>query len=213
MSRGEKSENRKEGFVMKNRGSLLLLATLCATTICLLACPPGDHSPPECQVEGLEKIPAHAWLLKQSGSVKDEALKVCRMADSFPAADEDYFHDMDRGEALTVDEVKGRNNWIVWTGGNDRFWDWLSQYTFGNFDLLKLLSSHPDLKFERANRWYWFGLVNEPGFAQWQAPEGCDYQTENCGDPDKYGLWLDNRLIAPDAMSTRTVPPPWQAWK
>ena len=25
--------------------------------------------------------------------------------------------------ALTPDEVKGRNMWIVWTGGNDRFWD------------------------------------------------------------------------------------------
>ena len=46
-----------------------------------------------------------------------------RDAASFPAAGEDYFHDMDGGVALTPDEIKGRNIWLVWTGGNDRFWD------------------------------------------------------------------------------------------
>ena len=30
---------------------------------------------------------------------------------------------MDGGVALTPDEIKGRNMWLVWTGGNDRFWD------------------------------------------------------------------------------------------
>ena len=57
------------------------------------------------------------------GTVKDEAMPVGRMAESFPAADENYFKDMDGGVELTANEVKGRNNWIVWTGGNDRFWD------------------------------------------------------------------------------------------
>ena len=33
---------------------------------------------------------------------------------------------MDGGTALTPDEVQGRNMWIVWTGGNDRFWDELT---------------------------------------------------------------------------------------
>ena len=47
----------------------------------------------------------------------DEAMRAGRSAASFPAADEDYFHDMDGGVALTPDEVKGRNTWIVWTGG------------------------------------------------------------------------------------------------
>ena len=56
---------------------------------------------------------------------------------SLPAADEDYFHDMDGGVALTADEVKGRNMWLVWTGGNDRFWDVMTASTFGAFDLLK----------------------------------------------------------------------------
>ena len=33
--------------------------------------------------------------------------------------------------------------WIVWTGGNDRFWDLMTNTTFGAFDLLKTISSHP----------------------------------------------------------------------
>ena len=57
----------------------------------------------------------------QSGEVPDEARAAGRTAASFPHADEDYFHDMDGGIALTADEIKGRNMWLVWTGGNDRF--------------------------------------------------------------------------------------------
>ncbi|HEX6769909.1 MAG TPA: hypothetical protein VF208_11205, partial [Candidatus Binatia bacterium] len=68
------------------------------------------------------------------GTVKDEALTVGRSAESFPAADEDYFKQMDGGVELTVNEVKGRNNWIVWTGGNDRFWDHLVNKSFGVVD-------------------------------------------------------------------------------
>ena len=44
-----------------------------------------------------------------------------------PAADEDYFRDMDGGMGLSREEVMGRNMWIVWTGGNDRFWDAISR--------------------------------------------------------------------------------------
>src|SRR5262249_48359343 len=66
-----------------------------------------------------------------------------RTAASFPAADEDYFHDMDGGVALTAAEVAGRNTWIVWTGGNDRFWDRIGETSLGALDFLKTLSSHP----------------------------------------------------------------------
>ena len=42
--------------------------------------------------------------------------------------------------------MKGRNTWIVWSGGNDRFWNDLSKRSFGTLDFLKTLSSHPNLK-------------------------------------------------------------------
>jgi hypothetical protein len=114
--------------------------------------------------------------------VVDEARKAGRPAQSFPAADEDYFHAMDGGIALTPDEVKGRNMWLVWTGGDDRLWDKLTDPTFGAFDLLKILSSSPGLKYSRDNRWNYLGLANEPCFTKASAP-----------NPQRYGLWLDMR--------------------
>ena len=83
------------------------------------------------------------------GQVLDEARAAGRDAASFPAADEDYFHDMDGGVALTPDEIKGRNMWLVWTGGNDRFWDGMTASTFGAFDLLKIVAYDPTKKADR----------------------------------------------------------------
>ncbi|HEX7232814.1 MAG TPA: hypothetical protein VF452_20675 [Candidatus Binatia bacterium] len=117
------------------------------------------------------------------GSVKDEALTVGRKADSFPAADENYFKDMDGGVELTANEIKGRNNWIVWTGGNDRFWDDLVNRSFGAVDFLKIISSHPKINhLSRDTRWKYLGLVNEPCFEKPQAARS-----------DRFGLWLDTR--------------------
>jgi hypothetical protein len=122
------------------------------------------------------------------GTVLDEARTAGRPAASFPAADEDYFADMDGGVTKTMSEpershvVKGRNAWVVWTGGNDRFWDKIGASSYGALDLLKTLSSHPSLKFSRDNRWSYLGLVNEPCFEKPTAP-----------DPERFGLWLDKR--------------------
>lgn len=143
-----------------------------------------------------------AGCLKSSaapGTVQDEAMQVGRTAGSFPAADEDFFHDMDGGMALTPDEVKGRNMWIVWTGGNDRLWDVMTSSSFGAMDLLKTISSYDpehdptvgveekarlknSYKFTRDNRWNYLGLVNEPCFEKATGP-----------DPQRFGLWLDKR--------------------
>ena len=128
---------------------------------------------------------AAALLLGDSNAgaqLLDEARQAGRVASSLPAADEDYFRAMDGGIALTPDEVKGRDMWIVWTGGDDRLWDKLTNLTFGSFDLLKILSSYPGLKFGRDNRWSYLGLVNEPCFTKATGP-----------DPKHYGLWLDQR--------------------
>jgi hypothetical protein len=126
------------------------------------------------------------WFLRRSGPqpghVLDEAMAAGRDASTFPAADEDYFHDMDGGAALTPDEIKGRNTWIVWTAGNDRMWDKLSVTSVGALDFLKVLSSNPNLSFSRDNRWEHFGLVNDPCFVKATGP-----------DPSRFGLWFDKR--------------------
>lgn len=119
--------------------------------------------------------------LSQSGKVQDEAMAAGRSADSLPGADDDYLHDMDGGITLTSDEIKGRNNWVVWTGGNDRFWDLISVKSVGTLDFLKTLSSRPGLPASRDNRWDYLGLINEPCYEKATAP-----------DPE-YGLWLDKR--------------------
>ena len=132
------------------------------------------------------------------GQVLDEALRAGRDPASFHAADEDYFHDMDGGGALSADEIKGRNNWLIWTGGNDHLWDTLTAASFGALDFLKTLSSHPKLKFSRDNRWNYLGLVNEPCFEKATGP-----------DPNRYGLWLDKRSAAcpPDPFENDTKYP------
>jgi hypothetical protein len=128
----------------------------------------------------------------ESGKVQDEALRAGRSAASLPAADENYFHDMDGGSPLTADEIKGRDTWIVWTGGNDRFWDRISNTSLGALDFLKTLSSYHGAqykgpKYGRHNRWEYLGLVNEPCFEEATGP-----------DPQRYGLWLDKRRTGPD---------------
>ncbi|MBX3669955.1 MAG: hypothetical protein KF778_16260 [Rhodocyclaceae bacterium] len=154
-----------------------------------------------------------------AGNVLDEAKCAGRSAESFPAADEDYFADMDYGfsknpqavanelaaylpgitPAQAVDAVvKGRNNWIVWTGGNDRLWDTLSVDSVGLMDFLKIVSSHPALGYSRDNRWRYMGVVNEPCFDKGSGPRA-----------DRYGLWLDvrNKDCAPDPFENETKYP------
>lgn len=144
------------------------------------------------------------------GTVEDEAKQAGRTAESLPSSDEDYFRDMDHGitkdaaaVAAMLDPflpgispadaqkavVRGRNTWIVWTAGNDRFWDRLSRDSFGALDMLKTISTHPSLKQKRENRWQWLGLVNEPCFEATTGPR-----------EDRFGLWLDVRKpdCAPD---------------
>ena len=134
----------------------------------------------------------------EPGHVEDEATRANRSPDSFPAADEDYFHDMDSAIQLTSDEVKGRNMWILWSGGDDKMWDALSTTSLGTLDFLKTLSSRPGLKAARSNRWNYLGLVNEPCYKQPTGP-----------DPSRFGLWLDMRdpACGPEPFENETKYP------
>lgn len=126
-------------------------------------------------VAGCSKAP-------KAGEVLDEAKLAGRDGSSFVHAPEDYFHDMDGAVTLTPQEITGRNMWLVWSGGNDRLWNLMTEYTFGAFDLLKIISSHPSQGYSRTNRWTYLGLVNEPCFEPAPGP-----------DKNRRGLWLDVR--------------------
>ena len=89
-------------------------------------------------------------------------MKAGLTAKDLPGSDDDYLRAMDRGldeEAvhkalpfLSKEEAwksynRGRNNWVVWTAGNDTLWDYLANNAFGAFDLLKIVSSHPGIRY------------------------------------------------------------------
>ena len=139
----------------------------------------------------------------EPGTVLDEAKQAGLEAADLPGSAEDYMADMDYGitkdpeavraaldrwvPGISAEEavervVRGRNNWNVWTAGNDPLWDQLSVATFGGLDLLKTISNHPNLDFSRDSRWEYLGVVNEPCFEKGEGPR-----------EDRFGLWLDVR--------------------
>jgi hypothetical protein len=134
----------------------------------------------------------------RAGHVLDEAQAAGRTAESFPHSKANYFAAMDNGMALSDAEVQGRDMWIVWTGGNDRFWDVMTAKTFGAFDLLKIISSYPGQTYHRDNRWAYLGLLNEPCFTEAKA-----------ADPARFGLYLDVRQpnCAPDPFADEAAYP------
>jgi hypothetical protein len=142
------------------------------------------------------------------GTIPDEAKAAGRTRQTLAASAAPFFASMDKGllakpgdgtaypkeilevagltratpEQVRQSAVRGQNTWIVWTGGDDRFWDFAARNTAGAFDLLKTVSSHPSMAYGRHNRWSWLGLVNEPCFTAAKGP-----------DEKRFGLWLDRR--------------------
>ena len=99
-----------------------------------------------------------------------------RKPGDFPELAPDVFKPMDGGIALTDDEIKGRNTWNLWCGGNEQFWDRVAREALGLFDLLKTIDSR-----KRDARFKELGLINQPGFKQ-------------AAKPDQYGLWIDEAV-------------------
>ena len=113
-----------------------------------------------------------SWFSKNEVK-EDDAKLLGKTADDFPSLSVDVFHKMDNGAQLSDAEIRGRNDWILWTGGSQVFLERLSRESYGLSDTLKLIDSR-----DRPRRFDDFGLVNEPG-----------YKTP--AKPDKYGVWID----------------------
>jgi len=94
----------------------------------------------------------------------------------FPELADDVFQPMDGGLALAPDEIKGRNTWNLWCGGDEQFWERMSRESYGLIDLLKTIDSR-----QRAERFKEMGLINQPGYRQ-------------ASQPDEYGLWIDEAV-------------------
>ena len=158
-----------------------------------------------------------------SGAVQDEAMLAGVKAEQLKGSTEPYFADMDYGYLraqrpelkLTDEEEAGRNTWIVWTFGNDRFWDYMANHTFGAFDLLKVLSSPPSFGYctddasprheinynspsnamdyaacKLAGK-YWVTISRDNRWSWYGLVNEPCFVKPNA--PDEYGLWLDKR--------------------
>src|SRR4051812_17532118 len=79
----------------------------------------------------------------------------------FKEVDHDPFPGMStQGKPVewTPEELQGRIVWNLWTGDNGGFWDWLSTHGFGTADLVKVVASPRDHRFDK------YGLFNQPGY-------------------------------------------------
>lgn len=121
-------------------------------------------------------------IVHKATAVQDAAKLAGKTTADFPQTATRMLDKMDGGIELTEGERMGRNTWILWTAGNDAFWDHMANNSFGILDLLKTLSSDRDTRFA------YTGLINEPGFRK-------------ATQPDKWGLLLDERVEpAPDDL-------------
>ena len=105
--------------------------------------------------------------------VPDEAMAAGRSVKDFSETDTRVFDAMDGGISLSVQENRGRNTWLLWTAGNQRFWDVMARQGAGTGDLLKAIDSR-----RRGSRFHEGGLINQPDFRAAAAA-------------DQYGLWID----------------------
>src|SRR5262245_54518065 len=127
-----------------------------------------------CSAAGCGEKPPPTSPEAQARSLVDDAQG--RKPEDFPELAADVFKPMDGGIELSPDEIKGRNTWNLWCGGDEQFWDRMARESYGLVDLLKTIDSR-----NRDSRFREMGLINEPGFRK-------------ATKPDKNGLWIDEAV-------------------
>jgi hypothetical protein len=122
----------------------------------------------------LAVIAVALWFLRPPiPETLDDAKAAGKTVADFPETASHAFDAMDDGQLFNEDERKGRNTWLLWTAGDQVFWDGMAQHGFGVGDLLRAIDSRRhNTRFEE------MGLMNEPGF-------------EQAKKANEFGLWLD----------------------
>ena len=132
----------------------------------------------------------HRFRCARGGSVRRRqtwtrarrGMRAKRTAASFPAADEDYFQRHGRRHPADPEEIQGRNMWMVWTGGNDRFWDTITRQQPRHARLPEdaVVAPGPALQPRQP-------LPHSRPGQRALLPKATG------PDPNRYGLWLDMR--------------------
>ncbi|MFW6175260.1 MAG: hypothetical protein ACOC7L_00415 [Acidobacteriota bacterium] len=155
-------------------------------------------------------LAALIWWLIPRRPAQDEAMAAGIPVERFAQAPDepDFFAPVDGGIEMESSEALGRNTWWIWTGGNQAFWDWLANNSFGTFDLLKTMSSYPCSPEQAARARehkrrlaageadggaYGQGAYGEAGYA---VPPGHDYDGE--GAPGLYADYACGETMYPD---------------
>jgi hypothetical protein len=113
------------------------------------------------------------WSSRDSSIIPDDAKASGKTFADFPESNSRAFDAMDGGVTLSASETRGRNTWLLWTAGDQVFWDRMAQRGYGIADLLKTIDSR-----RRNSRFKEMGLVNQPGM-------------KRASTPDVLGLWID----------------------
>jgi len=77
-----------------------------------------------------------------------------------------------RNVTLTQSDINGRVIWNLWSGDNAGFWNWLAKYGFGTGDMLKMIASPRNKRFQT------YGVFNQPGYMR-------------PAQANEYGLFID----------------------
>src|SRR5260370_38235833 len=106
------------------------------------------------------------WLLRsRNHEVVDDAKAAGKTAADFPETASRAFDEMDAGQPLTDEQRKGRNTWLLWTAGDQVFWDGMAQHGFGLGDLLKAIDSR-----HHNTRFMDMGGTNQPALEKAHQP-------------------------------------------
>ncbi|AMV28684.1 hypothetical protein VT84_30040 [Gemmata sp. SH-PL17] len=149
---------------MRKTTTLGLLVALSAALVIGCAGDSGKNIPPD---EALARVRKYGGEYGSLGKGADAKTWEKAAYEYYRPASLNYFEDMDamgttdvvgaKKLALSPEAIKGRNAWVIWTAGNEAWWNWLAQYGYGTIDLLKLVDhTNRNVRFNRT------GLMNEP---------------------------------------------------
>lgn len=151
-------------------------------------------------------VVALVWWLWPERPAQDEAMEAGISVERFDQAPDeaDLFAPTDGGIAMTDAEIRGRNTWWAWGGGNQAFWHWLSNNSFGTHDLLKTISSYPCSPEQAARAREHEATLDAGGGGYgdggYAAPPGHDYGYEHAeGSHDLYEEYACGDTMYPDA--------------
>ena len=148
------------------------------------------------------------WIRRNVG---EEAIPQNSDGKLFPTHPGDAFKGMDShvssvyGYEFSPDEIKGRNTWVMWSGGNQAFWDYLARNGNGVLDFLRLLDSR---FVRRSDRFPIMGIIPSPGMTERNADISNVPPKSEWTKFPYYGLSLDSGIEGDSAFAEGPAPDP-----